>query len=351
MMDQTSETTPVRSGEEIDPRSLGNYISAFLGRTATEIRISQFPSGSSNLTYCIEVDGYEYVLRRPPFGNTVRTAHDMAREFSVLVRLSKVYPPAPEPVLYCDDESVIGAPFYLMERLKGTILRGKVPSELAVDKDLQRSVCRSFIRNLAQLHSIDYQEAGLAELGKPEGYTRRQIQGWTKRYFDAKTHQFDELEWAIDWLNENIPPESGAALVHNDYKFDNVILNPSDLTEISGVLDWEMATIGDPLMDLGTTLGYWMSPDARDELLSMPFNPRVLMENVSRAQLADWYAELSGRDVTNLDFYYVFGTFKIAVIAQQIYARYAHGFTKDERFATFHDFVEALGRIAFANLG
>lgn len=350
-MDLTGETTPVRSGEELDERALGNYISAFLSIPADGIRVSQFPNGSSNLTYCVETSNGEYVLRRPPFGNTVRTAHDMAREFSVLVRLSEVYPPAPKPILYCDDESVIGAPFYMMERLKGLILRGKVPSELAVDRDLQKSVCMSFIKNLASLHSIDYKAAGLEELGKPEGYTRRQIQGWTKRYFDAKTHQFDELEWSIDWLNENIPPESGAALVHNDYKFDNIILNPSDLTQISGVLDWEMATIGDPLMDLGTTLGYWMSSDAREELLSMPFNPRVLMESISRAQLADWYAEFSGRDVRNIDFYYVFGTFKIAVIAQQIYARYAHGLTKDERFSQFHHFVEALGRIAFANLG
>lgn len=349
-MEEHAETRAVRTGEELDEKALREYLRAYLDVPGDNIEVSQFPSGNSNLTYCIEVDGQEYVLRRPPFGNTVKTAHDMAREFDVLSKLSGIYRPAPRPILFCSDESVIGGQFYLMERMHGTIIRGKVPAQLSDDRSLQESVCRSFIRSLAELHSLDYKAAGLDELGKPDGYARRQVQGWTRRYFDAKTHQLDELEWAIDWLNENVPPDSGATLVHNDYKFDNIILDPSDLTRIVGVLDWEMATIGDPLMDLGTTLGYWMSANTREELLSMPFNPRVLMENVTRERLIEWYAEASGRDVSNVNFYYVFGTFKIAVIAQQIYARFDRGHTRDERFAMFHKFVEALGRIAFANL-
>lgn len=349
-MKTTDETSPVRPGEELDEKALREFLRDSLEIAAGSIEISQFPSGSSNLTYCVLIDGKEYVLRRPPFGNRVQTAHDMGREFHVLNRLSKVYGPAPKPLVFCDDESVIGAPFYLMERLNGLIIRGTAPRELETDGALREAVCRSFIRNLAAIHAIDYKAAGLEGLGKPDGYARRQVQGWTKRYFDAKTNQFDELEWAIDWLNENVPPDSGAALVHNDYKFDNIILNPNDLTEIVGVLDWEMATIGDPLMDLGTTLGYWMSRGTREELLRMPFNPRLLMENVSRGRLVDWYAEASGRDVKNVNFYHVFGTFKIAAIAQQIYYRYAQGHTKDPRFSNFNLFVEALGRVAFANL-
>jgi aminoglycoside phosphotransferase (APT) family kinase protein len=212
--------------------------------------------------------------------------------------------------------------------------------------ELQRKICESFIENLVDLHSLDYQKIGLGNLGKPEGYAVRQVEGWTKRYFNAQTDKHAELEQSIDWIGKNIPVSDGATLVHNDYKFDNIMLNPNDLTEIVAVLDWEMTTIGEPLMDLGTSLGYWMSREAGEEMLSMPFNPRVLMENISRRELVEIYAEKSGRDVSEMLFYYVFGTFKIAVIAQQIYYRYAKGFTRDKRFAAFNHFVNALGKIA-----
>jgi aminoglycoside phosphotransferase (APT) family kinase protein len=212
---------------------------------------------------------------------------------------------------------------------------------------LQQRVCSSFIKNLAHLHALDYEKAGFGDLGRPEGYVRRQIEGWTKRYFNAKTDRHAELEKVIEWLNREIPAETGgAALIHNDYKFDNVMLDPADLTETVAVLDWEMATVGDPLMDLGTTLGYWMSPEAGEEMLSMPFNPRVLMENVRRRELVEMYAEETGRDTSRILFYYVFGTFKIAAIAQQIYFRFVKGFTGDKRFARFNVFVGALGKIA-----
>lgn len=341
------ETVPVRHGEELDTARLCEYLRGRLSDTG-EIDVGQFPGGSSNLTYLVRQGRAEYVLRRPPFGNTVKTAHDMRREFDVLSRLSAVYAPAPRPLLFCDDESVIGSEFYLMERRRGLIIRGTVGPQAASLRvaEGRQAICRSFIQNLADLHSLDYTAAGLGDLGKPDGYNRRQVAGWTKRYFAAKTDEWPELENAIAWLNENIPAESGASLIHNDYKFDNIILDPDDLTRITAVLDWEMVTIGDPLMDLGTTLGYWMSPDAGDEMLNMPFNPRVLMENISRSELVEMYADASGRDASNILFYYVFGTFKIAVIAQQIYARYVKGFTKDERFASFDRFVSTLGLIA-----
>ncbi len=339
-----NEVRPVRAGEELDAQSLQEYLSGRLGKGT--VAIAQFPAGNSNLTYLITHGDEEFVLRRPPFGNTVKTAHDMRREFDVLSKLSAVYGPAPKPLLFCEDDSVIGAEFYLMERRRGLIMRGAAPANMENSADLQRSVCRAFIRNLADLHALDYEAAGLGDLGKPEGYPRRQVEGWTKRYFAARTDEHPELEAAIEWLNANIPAESGASLVHNDYKFDNVMHDPDDLTRITAVLDWEMVTIGDPLMDLGTTLGYWMSRDAGEEMMRMPFNPRVLMENISRRQLAEMYAEASGRDVSNVLYYYVFGTFKIAVICQQIYARFVKGLTKDKRFANFDRFVAALGLIA-----
>lgn len=367
-----SDIQEVRRGEELDESSLRLFLKD--RSPAGDLRVRQFRSGSSNLTYLVTVGGDEYVLRRPPFGNTVKSAHDMRREFDALSKLSKIYTPAPKPLLFCDDESVIGSEFYLMERRRGLIIRGSVdsphrvrsphvsegsspvsddqrePEDLNVSQTYRRAVCRAFVTNLADLHAIDYNAAGLGDLGKPEGYPRRQVEGWTRRYFAAKTHVHAELESAIAWLNENIPDESGASLVHNDYKFDNVMLDPDDLTRVTAVLDWEMVTIGDPLMDLGTTLGYWMSRDAGEEMLNMPFNPRVLMENISRRELVEMYAETSGRNVSNILFYYVFGTFKIAVIAQQIYARYVKGFTRDKRFSSFNRFVAALGRMGSGTL-
>jgi len=344
------ETTSVRAGEEINAEELSRYLESQSNLPAGNISVEQFPAGSSNLTYLIRIGSGEFVLRRPPFGNTVKTAHDMRREFEVLSKLSAVYQPAPMPILLCDDDSVIGSEFYLMERRRGLIIRGRSPEALQQSPGLQRAVCERFVQNLAALHALDYQAAGLGELGRPEGYCRRQVEGWTKRYLAAKTHEWRELESSIAWLNENIPAESGASLVHNDYKFDNIMLDAGDLTKITAVLDWEMVTVGDPLMDLGTTLGYWMSKDSGGAMLNMPFNPRVLMENLSRDELVEMYAAASGRDVSNILFYYVFGTFKIAVIAQQIYARYVKGFTNDVRFASFDSFVEALGVIAASSI-
>lgn len=342
------ETTPVRRGEEIDREKLADFFrhSGIRG----EVVVEQFPSGSSNLTYLIRVGADELVLRRPPFGNTVKSAHDMRREFDVLSKLSAVYSPAPKPVLFCDDESVIGSEFYLMERRRGLIIRGRAPSALNESSELRQRVCASFMQNLATLHSLDYRAAGFGDLGRPDGYCRRQVEGWSKRYFAAKTGELAELETVIAWLNANIPNESGASLVHNDYKFDNVMLDDNELTTITAVLDWEMVTVGDPLMDLGTTLGYWISPDAGDEMLSMPFNPRILMENISRRELVEMYSARAGRQVPEMLFYYVFGTFKIAVIAQQIYARFVRGLTGDPRFAKFDVFVAELGRIAARTL-
>jgi aminoglycoside phosphotransferase (APT) family kinase protein len=335
-----SDTKPIRQGEELNLENLSAYLN---DKIRGEISVEQFPSGNSNLTYLVKIGDVEYVLRRPPFGNTVKSAHDMSREFNVLAKLSEVYSPAPKPILLCQDENVIGSEFYLMERRKGQILRREMPEV----SDLEaKKICESFIENLVSLHSLDIESAGLSDFGKPFGYERRQVEGWTKRYFNAKTDEWSELESAIEWLNQKIPETNLASLIHNDYKFDNIILNPNDLTKIVAVLDWEMATIGSPLMDFGTTLGYWADISAPKTLFYAGFNPPKLMQTISRQELAEIYAEKSGRDLSNILYYYVFGLFKIAVIAQQIYARFAKGFTKDERFAKFNLHVKILGEIA-----
>ena len=340
------DTKPVRPGEELNAENLAEFLREKLDIKNEEIEISQFPAGNSNLTYCVKIGDQEYVLRRPPFGNQVKSAHDMSREFNVLSKLSKVYAPAPTPLIYCADESIIGSEFYLMERRNGVIIRGKSPAELEKSPELQKKLIETFIENLAELHKLDYKKAGLETLGKPEGYVLRQTQGWTKRYFNAKTDEHPELEKTIEWLNENIPVDDSAALVHNDYKFDNVMLAPGDLTKIVAVLDWEMTTVGSPLMDFGTTLAYWMPKNAPPQMFSLPANPAVLMKNFSHRDLAEIYSEKSGAELSDLNFYYAFGTFKIAVICQQIYFRFVKGFTKDTRFANFNFFVNALGKIS-----
>ena len=340
------DTKPIRPGEELNAENLIVFLRENLALNSRKIEISQFPAGNSNLTYCVKIGETEYVLRRPPFGNTVKSAHDMKREFDVLSKLSAVYQPAPQPLIYSNDDAIIGSEFYLMERRHGLIMRGDAPEKLTNSKDLQREVIESFIENLVKLHSLDYKTIGLSELGKPEGYAHRQVEGWTKRYFNAKTDEHLEIEKSIEWLNQNLPESHGATLVHNDYKFDNVMLNPANLTEITAVLDWEMTTVGEPLMDFGTTLGYWMPKDAPPEMFALPANPAVLMKNFSHRDLAEIYAAKSGKPIDDIHFYYVFGTFKIAVICQQIYARFVKGFTQDRRFAKFNHFVNALGKIA-----
>jgi len=340
------QPTIVRQGEELDTAKLETYLSQHVPDLGGPIAVEQFRSGYSNLTYLLHVGERELVLRRPPFGARIKTAHDMGREYRILSHLAGVYPRVPRPLLYCKDESVLGAPFYLMERLKGVILRASAPEGLELSPSLMRRLSKNFIDNLVEIHGLDYKAAGLGDLGRPAGYVRRQIEGWTKRYHNARTDDIPDIERVTAWLAEHILPEVGASLIHNDYKYDNLVLDPHDLSRIVGVLDWEMATIGDPLMDLGTTLGYWVDPGDLEELKLLAFNPTVLPGNLNRRQLAQRYAEQSGRDTSNILFYYVYALFKVAVIAQQIYARYRAGFSKDERFAALIYVIRLLAQMA-----
>jgi aminoglycoside phosphotransferase (APT) family kinase protein len=313
--------------------------------------VEQFPGGHSNLTYLLRFGGRELVLRRPPRGASVKTAHDMGREHRVLSRLHRCYPKAPRALAACDDPAVIGAPFFLMERVEGIILRrllpagaGSVPAPSRL-----RALSEATVDALAELHAVDPAAAGLADLGRPAGYTARQVSGWTERWQRAATDPVPDVDRAAAWLAEHLPrrssaeEESAAALLHNDFKLDNLVLT-ADLGAVAAVLDWEMATVGDPLMDLGTSLGYWLDPDDDEALRILPVGLTALPGNLSRAEVVERYARATGRDASGILFHYVFGLLKIAVIAQQIYFRYRSGLTRDERFAPLHDSVRLLGR-------
>lgn len=342
---------PVRPGEELDAGRLAAYLAARLPGAAGPLTVEQFPGGYSNLTYLLRLGGRELVLRRPPAGNRVPGAHDMAREHRVLSALAPVYPAAPRPLLYCGDESVMGVPFYLMERRRGLILHRQVQQRLDLDPDTARRLCESLVDHLAALHRLDYEAAGLGDLGRPEGYVRRQVEGWSERYARARTHDHPELEATFAWLAGHLPAASGAALVHNDFKLDNLVLDPADPARVLAVLDWEMATLGDPLMDLGTTLAYWVDPGEESPLVAAGLLPPALPGSLDRRGMARRYARAAGADLGPLSFHYCFGLAKIAVIAQQIYARYARGHTSDPRFAHLDRAVGLLGRRAAAVAG
>jgi aminoglycoside phosphotransferase (APT) family kinase protein len=342
--DFEDRATAVRAGEEPNLEALDAYLRAHFPDERGPLDVKQFPSGHSNLTYSIQFGSREFVLRRPPFGSKVKSAHDMGREFRVLSKLHTVYPQAPEVILYCDEVTVLGASFYLMKPIHGVILRRNPPASLEFTAETARRLSESFVDNLARLHSLDYQSIGLGDLGKPEGYLERQVRGWTERYYGSRTHEFPEVERIVSWMKEHMPSTSGAALVHNDYKYDNLVLDPSDITKIIGVLDWEMCTIGNPLTDLGTALAYWIDADDPEPLQKIRWGPTTHPGSMTRAQLVERYAQKTGRNVSHMDFYVVFARFKVAVIVQQIYYRYHQGLTKDERFAAMPAVVESLLR-------
>ena len=341
----TDQPTKVRQGEELDAKKLEPYLQEHLGLTG-ELSVAQFPSGFSNLTYLLTMGDKDFVLRRPPFGANIKSAHDMGREYKVLSHLNPVYPKAPKPLLYCEDEEVLGAEFYVMERVEGVILRGKMPPEQAPEPELMGQIAESLVNSLVELHAVDLTEAGLDDFGRPEGYVERQVKGWTHRYEKAQTDDVPTLDAAARWLAETMPPESGSSVIHNDYKYDNVVLNPNDQTRIVAVLDWEMCTVGDPLMDLGTSLGYWVEAGDPPAMRELGLSPTGLPGNPTRAQIVRLYEQASGREVAHPIFYYVYGLFKVAVIVQQIYARYKQGHTQDKRFAGLIQVVKACGQMA-----
>ncbi|HWP41987.1 MAG TPA: phosphotransferase family protein [Blastocatellia bacterium] len=353
------DTSPVRPGEELDKDSLEVYLREHLpelmpGETldSASLEIEQFPGGHSNLTYLLRLGGHEFVLRRPPFGPVAPTAHDMPREYRLLAAINPVFPLAPKPYLLCEDTSVIGAPFYLMERRRGLIIRREIPEEIGDDLDLRRRISHAMVSTLASLHSVDIYSTGLAKIGKPVGFVTRQVRGWAERWHRSKTSELPEIDEVIRWLDCRIPPEPDpdagrpATLVINDFKLDNVMLDPADPSRVVAVLDWEMCTVGDPLIDFGIFLCYWAEredPEARRESISPVTAEPGWM---SRQEIIDLYSQITGRDLSGIAFYETFALFKVAVVLQQIYFRYVRGQTRDERFKDFGKRVEGLARAA-----
>jgi aminoglycoside phosphotransferase (APT) family kinase protein len=339
---------PVRAGEELVPDAVEALLKKYLPGILGPVSVEQFPSGHSNLTYLVRAGEREIVLRRPPFGaSAIKSGHDMGREFRILSGLSKVYAKVPSPLFFCPEaDSPIGATCYAMARVRGVVLRASAPAGLAVSPDLMRRIAEAFVANLAELHAVDYRAAGLESIGRPEGYISRQVDGWTERYARAQTDSIRELGAVAEWLRLHIPEPSSASVVHNDYKYDNLVVDPADLSRIVAVLDWEMATLGDPVSDLGMALAYWVQPGDPEEILSLGIGATALPGNPTREELVSLYATASGRDVSSIIYYYVLGLFKVAVIAQQIYFRYAQGFTRDRRFAGLIQAVRVLASTA-----
>ena len=344
MADLQDRPTEVRAGEELDLAKLEPFLLSHFPGSAGPLGVEQYSGGHSNLTYLVRLGGREIVLRRPPFGSKVKTAHDMGREFRVLSKLHSAYPPAPEVLLFCDDPSILGSPFYLMEPIRGIIIRRDPPAGLPFTAETARRLSESFVDNLVRLHGLDYAAIGLGDLGKPQGYLERQVRGWTERYYGSQSHDLPEVERITAFLKDHMPATSEATLVHNDYKYDNVMLDPNDITRIVGVLDWEMTTVGDPLTDLGTSIAYWVEPGDPADLQRIRWCPSTYPGSITRAEFVERYARMTGRDVSHIAFYVAFAQFKLAVIIQQIYYRYHQGLTKDTRFALMPETVQTLLR-------
>jgi aminoglycoside phosphotransferase (APT) family kinase protein len=346
-MDATDKPTAVRRGETFETELVEQFLKDSIGGLDGALNIAQFPSGFSNLTYLIRIGDQEMVLRRPPFGKKAKSAHDMNREYRILNALHPVFPYVPKPLAYTDDPSIMGCPFYVMERKKGIILRKDLPGGFTLPPDKVRRLCENLIDIQLELHAIDYRQVGLEDFGRPDGYVQRQVEGWSRRYKASKTDDAPDFESIVTWINDKIPPASvRATIIHNDYKLDNVVLNPDNPLDIIGILDWEMATIGDPLMDLGNSLAYWVQKDDPDDLQSIRLMPTGIPGALTRKELVARYCEKAGIPAGNFDFYYCFGLFRLAVIAQQIYFRYYHGQTRDNRFKTLIVAVHNLGKAA-----
>lgn len=326
----SSDAAPIRPGEELDLQALEHYLAKPLAS------VSQFPGGHSNLTYLLKFqDGAEAVLRRAPLGPVAPKAHDMIREARILEAVSPLFPPAPKPLRICEDPAILGVPFFLMERRRGTILRTEVPPEIASQDNHAERISAAFTTCLANLHRIDLASNNLNRLGKPEGFVERQVRGWTDRWNLAHTRDAPpEMDRVTQWLAANIPPSHAATLVHNDFKLDNVMLATGSIDHVEAVLDWEMATIGDPMIDLGLTLCYW-THSTFSTFTSAP-------GWYTRDQFLHHYSLRSGHDVRDIRFHETLGVFKLAVILQQIYFRYRRGQTRDPRFAQFGERVQAL---------
>lgn len=337
----------VRKGEELPEAKLKEFLqkNELINALESELFVKQFTHGYSNLTYLLSIEDKEYVLRKPPMG-AIKRGHDMSREYKVQSGVQKGFSKVPKMFAYTDDTSVLGSEFYIMEKVEGIILNYKEARKRNIQPEQYKVVANSWLDTFTELHQLDYNAVGLSDLGRPEGYVERQVTNWGKQYVKAATDDVPAAEIVMKWMQEQQPKNYQHCLIHNDYKYDNVVFKDNTWKEVSSVLDWEMATLGDPLMDLGTSLGYWTVATDHDFVKQGIPSPTVFEGNPIRSEIVEMYAQKSGRDVNNIVFYYAFGLFKIAVIAQQIYYRYSKGLTTDPRFANLNKASELCCNLA-----
>lgn len=337
------DTIEVRAGEQLNWPRVERYLReqlSTIGEGTIEVR--QFPSGASNLTYLVQIGEWEGVLRRPPLGPLAPKAHDMRREAGLLERIHPVFALAPRPYVFCADLEIMDVPFYVMERRRGLVVNDTFPPEIKVTPELGQRLSEAVIDTLAKIHAVDWQAAGLAEFGHPEGFLARQVASWIERYRRSQTEESPDVTSLTRWLVEQTPTSPAPTLIHNDYKLNNMLLDIHDPARPVAVLDWEMTTIGDPLFDLAISLCYWIQPDDPAELRAIL--PTVTSQPgfLSRAELMERYAAQSGRDLSSMQFYMIFAYFKLSVILQQIYIRWLRGQTQDPRFAVFGSRIHTL---------
>jgi aminoglycoside phosphotransferase (APT) family kinase protein len=336
--------TPVRPGEDLDWSALDTCLKAALPHLCGEPRISQFAGGNSNLTYRLEYDNDDLVVRRPPFGTKAKSAHSMIREYRIMTELKPVFPSVPQTLYYSDDESVIGSEFYVMRKVEGQLIKSELPVEWGFTPSDSRRFCSAFWEKLVELHQVDYVAAGLGDFGRPEGYVERQVAGWNGRFERVITPDVDDFADVRQWLEVNRPADSGRiAILHGDYRIDNVILDKNDPCHILAVLDWEICALGDPLMDLGSSLAYWMQADDPPGLRALTMQPSSAPGMLNRSEILQLYQEKTGVDTSDFTFYSVYGYWRVGVILQQIYYRFFHGQTQDQRFRSFGAATQSLG--------
>ena len=337
----SDEGRAVRPGEELDLAKIEPWLKSKLPDLKGTAQVTQYSGGASNWTYRLRYENHDLVLRRPPAGTKAKSAHDMSREFKVQQALKPAFGAVPEMIAWCDD-SLIGVEFYVMRRIDGLIPRKRLPEGVPTDPAFCRTLCESLIDKLVELHQVDAEKVGLASLGKGPGYPKRQIDGWSERYQKARTWNVPRFTRVIDWLKANTPNDVRACVIHGDYRLDNVVLDAHEPSRIIGVLDWEMATIGDPLMDLGNSLAYWVQADDGLMARQLRFQPSHLPGMLTRREIVDRYCARMGLRVESFTFYEVYGNFRLAVIAQQIYYRYFHRQTRNPAFKRFWLFVHYL---------
>jgi aminoglycoside phosphotransferase (APT) family kinase protein len=332
----------VRPDERFDEARLLRYLRGKLPGAERAMTVRQFAGGKANLTYLLTFgESIEYVLRRPPLGTYAPSAHDMGRENRVLSVLPDAFPFAPRVYHYCEDEAIIGAPFIIMQRCHGIVIRAKMPARFAANPSAPQLLSEALVDTLAAFHAVDYEALGLSQLGRPDGFIKRQVEGWWRRW-RAAADENPQVHKIYRWLGHHLPDTDYHSLVHNDYKLDNTMFAADDPARVVAILDWDMCTLGDPLSDLGTLLTYWTQPGDSESVRAIGAMPAGDYDFYTRAQILSRYAEKSGRDLSNIQFYHLLGIFRLLVILQQIYIRYLQGYTKDRRFATLGDAVKGL---------